>query len=186
MQLNKATISHVINAYAMNKPMKHKFEKYYFEDDGTIPNSHLPVLLYRQVTNAKDKSDWFEKTFKDNGWTNNWRDVIYRYDHFHSTTHEVLGVGEGTVKLRIGAEKGLSIEVSAGDVLILPAGVGHCALSEHMDYVIVGGYPNGKDWDILTGTEDERKTAIPRIKKLPIPKTDPVFGLEGELLKQWK
>lgn len=166
--------------------MKPKFEKYYFEDDGAIPNSHLPVIVYRQVTDAKDKSDWFENTFKENGWTNNWHDVILRYDHFHSTTHEVLGVGEGTVSLRIGAEKGISIEVSAGDVLILPAGVGHSAISEHMNYEIVGGYPNGRDWDLLTGTEDERKTALPLIKKLLIPAKDPVFGAEGELLRLWE
>ena len=166
--------------------MKYTFEKYQFDDTGTIPNNSLPVIVYRLVTNAEDKSAWFEEKFNENGWTNNWRDVIYRYDHFHSTTHEVLGVGEGTVILHIGGEKGISIEVTAGDVLILPAGVGHCAVSEHMNYEIVGGYPDGRDWDLLTGTPDEREKAITSIEKLPLPKTDPVFGKDGELLKLWK
>jgi uncharacterized protein YjlB len=166
--------------------MSYKFEKYHFPDDGTIPNNHLPVIIYRQVTDAKDKSEWFENTFKANDWTNNWRDVVYRYDHFHSTTHEVLGVGEGKVMLHIGGITGLSLEVSAGDVLILPAGVGHYAVSEHMNYEIVGGYPDGKNWDLLTGTQEERKLAIPRIEKLPIPTKDPIFGKEGKLLKLWR
>lgn len=166
--------------------MSYSFEKYHFADTGTIPNNRLPVIVYRLVTDAKDKSDWLERKFKENGWKNNWRDIVLPYDHFHSTTHEVLGVGKGTVTLHIGGEKGISIEVSAGDVLILPAGVGHCAISEHMNYEIVGGYPDGRDWDLLTGTPDERKESIPCIEKLPIPKTDPVFGKDGELLKLWK
>ena len=166
--------------------MKQKYERYYIEDDGTIPNNRLPVIVYRQVIAAVEMADWMENTFKANGWTNNWRDVVYRYDHFHSTTHEVLGVGDGTVTLHIGGEKGVSLEVTKGDVIILPAGVGHCAISEHLDYVIVGGYPDGRDWDILLGTPDEREMAIPRIEKLPVPKTDPIFGLEGELSKWWK
>lgn len=166
--------------------MNYTIEKYHFADTGTIPNNHLPVIVYRQVTDAKDKSDWLEEKFKANGWTNNWRDVVLLYDHFHSTTHEVLGVGKGKVTLHIGGEKGLSMEVSAGDVLILPAGVGHYSVSAHQNYEIVGGYPDGKDWDLLTGTPDERAKALPRIEKIPIPSTDPVFGNDGELLKLWK
>lgn len=166
--------------------MNHPFEKFHFADTGTIPNNSLPVIVYRQVTSAEDKSEWLEEKFKENGWTNNWRDIVLPYDHFHSTTHEVLGVGKGTVTLHIGGEKGISVEVSAGDVLILPAGVGHYSLSEHKNYEIVGGYPDGKDWDLLTGTADEREKAIPRIEKLTIPQTDPVFGKEGALLKLWR
>jgi uncharacterized protein YjlB len=166
--------------------MQIKHEKYYFEDDGTIPNNRLPVIVYRQVIAAVQMSDWMEETFKNNGWTNNWSDVIFHYDHFHSTTHEVLGVGEGTVTLHIGGEKGISLEVTKGDVIILPAGVGHSARSEHLDYEIVGGYPDGREWDIFTGTPEERAVAIPRIEKLPVPLTDPVFGKEGVLNDLWK
>ncbi|MBA4849416.1 cupin [Emticicia sp. BO119] len=166
--------------------MNHKLETYRFSDDGHIPNNILPVILYRQVTKAKDKSEWFENTFKTNGWTNNWRDVIYRCDHFHSTTHEVLGVGKGTVIMHIGGQMGISIEVSAGDVLILPAGTGHSAISEHINYEIVSGYPQGRKWDVLLGTAEERKQAIPRIEKLPVPSEDPVFGKDGELLRLWQ
>lgn len=164
---------------------QYRFEKYYFNDDGTIPNSHLPVIVYFQIIEAEDKSVWLEDRFKANGWTNNWRDIVLPYHHFHSTTHEVLGVGKGSVKLQIGGKNGLTIEVSAGDVLIIPAGVGHRGVSRHKNYEIVGGYPDGRDWDLLKGSTEERKEALPRIAHLPIPNTDPIFNLEGELLKLW-
>ncbi|HEY1054719.1 MAG TPA: cupin domain-containing protein [Emticicia sp.] len=165
--------------------MGYTFEKYFFADDGTIPNNHLPVIVYHQVTDAEDKSAWLEERFKANDWTNNWRDIVLPYDHFHSTTHEVLGVGKGSVKLQIGGAEGMALTVAAGDVIILPAGVGHFSLSDHKNYEIVGGYPEGKDWDLLTGTTEERKEAISRIENLPVPETDPVFGKGGELLKWW-
>ncbi|RYU93633.1 cupin [Emticicia agri] len=161
-------------------------EKYHFPDDGITPNNRLPVIVYRQVTDAEDTSAWLEERFKANGWTNNWRDIVLPYDHFHSTTHEVLGVGKGSVELQIGGQKGIIVNVSKGDALILPAGVGHASVSDHKNYEMVGGYPDGKDWDLLTGTAEERKHALPRIKNLPLPTKDPIFGEESEMLRLWK
>ncbi|WAC13018.1 cupin [Dyadobacter pollutisoli] len=169
----------------MIRSMKFEIEKYQFGDDGVIPNSELPVLVYRQVCTAEDKSDWFEATFIANRWTNNWRDTILSYHHFHSTTHEVLGVGQGAVRLQIGGSSGVTLTVVAGDMIVLPAGVGHCSLPGQGDYEIVGGYPDGASWDLLTGTEAERRAALPRIKGVPIPVTDPIEGIEGVLIKYW-
>ena len=160
---------------------------YIFADDGTIPNSLLPVIIYRKVCNTIDNAQWFEHCFQTNNWTNNWRDIVLPYDHFHSITHEVLGVSKGSVSLRIGGQKnGKIFEVSAGDVLILPAGVGHFALSNHKNYEITGGYPEGKSWDMMTGTPEERKAAFRNIASLTIPTTDPVFGSNGGLIDLWK
>lgn len=158
---------------------------YWFDDDGTIPNNRLPVLLYVQVCDVADKADWFEAQFQRNGWTNNWRDIILPYDHFHSTTHEVLGVARGTVMLQLGGRVGRAVQVRTGDVLVIPAGVGHYALSGEGDYEIVGGYPDGRDWDLLRGSLVERTDALPRIKALPIPAKDPLFGSGGPLLTAW-
>lgn len=165
--------------------MKKPFAHYFFSDDGIIPNSQLPVLVYWQVVTGDDRSSWLENQFKANNWTNNWRDIVLSYDHFHSTTHEVLGVGKGSVTLQIGGKNGLALTVFAGDVLIIPAGVGHYALEQDEPYEIIGGYPNGLNWDLIRGSEEERREALPRIAQLALPDTDPIFGADGALLRLW-
>ena len=90
------------------------------------------------------------------------------HDHFHSNTHEVLGVSKGKVKLMIGGQKtGKMFEVSEGDVLALPAGVGHYSIQSNTPYEIVGGYPEGRSWDMMTGTIEERKSAFINIAAVP-------------------
>ncbi len=158
---------------------------YFFQDDGIIPNNLLPVLVYPQLVTGKDSSQGLEDRFRNNGWTNNWRDIILPYDHFHSNTHEVLGVGKGTVSLQIGGALGKALTLHQGDVLILPAGVGHYALPEYQDYEIVGGYPGGANWNLLTGTLAERSLALPQISQVPLPESDPIYGVSGPLFSYW-
>jgi uncharacterized protein YjlB len=169
----------------MNMRSDFEIEKYWFEDDGVIPNNKLPVLVYRQVCDSDNKSDWFESTFIANGWTNNWRDIILPYDHFHSTTHEVLGVGRGSVTLKVGGQAGKQLLLNAGDVLILPAGVGHYSMDISAEYEIVGGYPDGRTWDLLKGNEEDRDMTLLCIEKIPIPFTDPIDGENGSLISSW-
>jgi uncharacterized protein YjlB len=160
---------------------------YIFKDDGVIPNNRLPVLIYRKVCDAADNAAWLENCFQSNNWTNNWRDIVLPYDHFHSNTHEVLGVSKGTVSLMTGGQKtGKVLHISAGDVLILPAGVGHFALPGNDNYEMVGGYPDGTTWDMMTGTAEERKIALIHITSIPVPVTDPVFGLQAGIFDYWK
>jgi len=162
-------------------------ETYYFNDDGVIPNNKLPVIVYQKVIDGKDASDWLENTFKKNNWLNNWRDIVLPYDHFHSNTHEVLGLGRGKVSLKIGGVNGKIFDLNMGDVLIIPAGVGHHSVSAHTNYQFVGGYPNGNDWDLKTGLEEhERTTILKAISNQAIPDKDPIFGQEGLLLAKWK
>ncbi len=160
---------------------------FYFKDDGIIPNSSLPVILYKSVINLPDSSEWLEAQFIKNNWLNNWRATILPYDHFHSNTHEVLGLGFGEVKLKIGGSNGEVFTLSTGDVIVIPAGVGHYSITEHSNYQFVGGYPNGNSWDLKTGLEEvERNTIINNISKVAIPLTDPLGGSEGFLLEKWK
>jgi uncharacterized protein YjlB len=104
-----------------------RVRKFYFEKAADVPNSTLPVLLYRSVLqlHAAGKANAFRERFKGAGWTVIWTDTIYDYTHFHSNAHEVLGIAEGKVTLRLDGEEGSLLRLKAGDMLVLPAGVGH-------------------------------------------------------------
>jgi uncharacterized protein YjlB len=159
---------------------------YSFADDGIIPNNALPVIHYPNVIDLANCSDWLEKTFIKNNWLNNWRDIVLPYDHFHSNTHEVLGLGWGNVSLKIGGANGQVFHLVAGDVVIIPAGVGHYSVSEHTNYQMVGGYPNGLEWDLKTGLElGERTQILHAISAVEMPDKDPIFGEDGWLFEKW-
>ena len=162
-----------------------KSEKYQFKDDGRIPNSKLPLLIYRGVLSDKEDASNVIDVFEANNWTNSWDNGIYSYHHYHSTSHEVLGVYAGSALLHLGGESGERLRVKAGDVIIIPAGVGHKKLEASNDFAVVGAYPEGRDWDVLKGKPGERPRADENIAGLPIPKSDPVFGIDGGLTKTW-
>ena len=73
----------------------------------------------------------------------------------------------------------------AGDVIIIPAGVSHKNLDQSPDFRCVGAYPKGQSPDMKYGNPTERPDADERIKKVPLPKTDPVFGKAGPLIRLW-
>ena len=103
-----------------------------------------------------------------------------------SNTHEVLGLGRGNVSLKIGGAQGQIFHLHAGDVIIIPAGVGHYSVSEHTNYQMVGGYPNGHAWDLKTGLEPvERAQILQAISAVEMPEKDPIFGEEGLLFEKW-
>jgi uncharacterized protein YjlB len=102
-------------------------EKAYFEDDGGIPNSALPLLPYRQAfpPGTPAFASAIEEHLAKNGWTGSWRAAVFPFHHYHSTTHEVLAVYRGMATLQLGGEKGRKFAVKPGDVIAIPAGVGH-------------------------------------------------------------
>jgi uncharacterized protein YjlB len=157
-----------------------------FEDDGVFPNSRLPLLLYRSAIQPREASpEAMEALFAAGGWPPAWRSSIYTFHHYHSTAHEVLGIASGTVRLMLGGPKGREFDVSAGDVIVIPAGVVHRRLSSSPGFLVVGGYPPGRTWDLLRGESGERPQADRNIAAVPMPKTDPVAGPDGPLLAHW-
>jgi uncharacterized protein YjlB len=165
-----------------------KPEQYFVKDDGIFPNNHLPILYYPGVLALPNlfPAHHIKKRFQENNWKNNWKQGIYTYHHYHSTTHEVLGVCKGETLLLLGGEYGITIFIQAGDVLIIPAGVAHMNLGKENDVTCIGGYPDGRDYDMNCGNEDERPRVDHNIASLPLPETDPVFGKRGGLLEIWK
>jgi uncharacterized protein YjlB len=161
-----------------------------FHDDGCVPNSPLPVLLYRGAVapSSHDPAKTLEMTFARNGWTNSWRAGIYLFHHYHSISHEVLGIARGKGRVRLGGEQGRDFDLAAGDVVVLPAGTGHKRLSASSDFLVVGAYPDGRDWDLIRADDSDAAThaaALVRISKVPRPSTDPIGGKDGALPRLW-
>jgi uncharacterized protein YjlB len=170
--------------------MKEQFndsKKIYCVDNGIFPNSVLPVLLYINVLKLPFlfSGDFIKKNFEGNNWSNAWKAGIFTYHHYHSNTHEVLGVYKGKTKIVLGGESGALIEIQKGDVLIIPAGVAHKNLGIENDVGVIGAYPGGKNYDIKYGRKDERPEADINIENVPIPATDPVWEASSGLIKIW-
>lgn len=155
-----------------------------FDDDGTIPNSRLPLLVYNNAVPADAVA--IENVFAANNWPPAWRNGVHAFHHFHSTAHEVLGVARGEVSVLFGGRGGKVLTVRPGDVVVVPAGVAHCNQGQSSDLLIVGAYPvNGADPDLRRGKAAEHDHAVRSVAAVPAPRTDPVAGPEGPLLKLW-
>ena len=54
-------------------------------------------------------------------------------------------------------------------------------------FEMVGAYPAGCNWDMNYGkSQEEKQKAEANIKKVGVPKQDPVYGSKGPLLEHWK
>jgi len=161
-------------------------QTFIFDDDGQIPNSHLPLLFYKGVFLEEFvDADSMIAHFRDFGWKNAWKNGVYEYHHYHSITHEVIGIYQGNAILQFGGESGDKMAVEAGDVVVIPAGVGHKRVSQSEDFAVVGAYPDGCDYDIMKGEPGERPKADENIAKVPMPENDPVYGKNDGLLTVW-
>jgi uncharacterized protein YjlB len=173
---------------ALVKPRAPQF--YRFEDDGKTPNNpKFALLIYRNAVRRHrglDAAAIYETLFAANGWKDSWRDGIYDFVHFHTRTHEVLGIARGEARVQFGGLSGRTLTVKAGDVIVLPAGTGHCRISASKDLLVVGAYPAGGTYDEPKPGAGSHKLAVRRIAKVRRPARDPVYGRNGPLLEAWK
>lgn len=165
-------------------------ETFSFGDDGSIPNNPaLPLVVYRggiDLAGTPHPAEVIERTFGRNGWGDLWRNGIAHYVHYHSGAHEALGLARGRARVRFGGNGGVEVELTAGDVAILPAGTGHQGLWESADLLVVGAYPPAGRYDLCRGSQAERMRALVSIPAVPLPAADPVFGRDGPLLQLWR
>jgi uncharacterized protein YjlB len=159
-----------------------------FADDGLVPNNLMPFLVYRGAVDVGNDhpEKTIEKLFGANGWGAMWRNGVYDYLHYHATVHEALGVARGHARVRSGGDAGKELELSAGDVAILPAGTGHQCISASPDFCVVGAYPPGPAMQITRPTPENHATALKTIPLVKVPKSDPVMGESGPLVNLWK
>jgi uncharacterized protein YjlB len=158
-----------------------------FEDDGLVPNDPMPFLVYKQaipIDNA-DPEATIERLFGANGWGDMWRNGIFDYLHYHATVHEALGIARGHARVRFGGDKGKEIEITAGDAAILPAGTGHQCISASDDFSVVGAYPPGPKMQVTLPTPENHRKALTTIPAVKLPRTDPVMGENGPLVRLW-
>jgi len=144
-----------------------------------IPNHpRYPVLLYHGVEAAAEGPDAARALFAAHGWGGSWVAGVFDFHHFHSTSHEALAVVAGRATIELGGPQGQAFEVTAGDVLVLPAGTGHRRATERNGFTVVGAYPAGQeDYDLLRGDDPaEVEAARERIAALGPPPEDPVGG----------
>lgn len=159
-----------------------------FADDGeTINNPSLPVIVMRgtEAKGSDDPATWFERCFARHGWGASWRWGVYPFHHYHSTNHEVLGVASGEADLMLGGRGGGCFNVQAGDVIVIPAGVGHKCERCSSGFLVVGAYPWGRYPDTVRSGEGDIEKLRSNVAELSVPDCDPVFGSKGPLLKHW-
>jgi len=124
--------------------------------------------------------------FDRNGWTDAWTNGVYSHHHYHSSAHEVLGIAAGRVRVRLGGAAGKTMELHAGDVVVIPAGVAHKNEGASPDLLVVGAYPRGQSPDMCRPGAADHARALPRVAAVPLPAGDPVHGPSGPLLERWR
>lgn len=156
---------------------------------GAIPNHpRWPLLVYAAAVGVDqpDPAAAFEALFSRNDWPAAWRDGIYPYHHFHCDAHEVLGVYSGEITVQFGGEGGVVVVARPGDVIVLPAGVGHKRLASRGEVGIVGAYPSGQRPDMCTPLLSNLERNVAAVARVALPRCDPVYGACGPLFEFWK
>ena len=85
----------------------------------------------------------------------------------------------------MGSRNGIITKVQPGDVVIIPASVGHENLGASINFIVVDDYPPRQNPDDQNGDPKERKWVLDAISKLPLPIADHVFEPKGPLLSHW-
>ena len=163
-------------------------ETYRFADDGIVPNNAaLPLVVYRgALAESGDRAGACERMFAQNGWGGAWRNGIYADHHYHSTAHEVLGIARGNARVRLGGEGGQVVELNAGDVVVIPAGIAHKREAATSDLLVIGAYPRGQHPDMCRAEPAAHDRALAAIAAVALPEADPVTGRADPLLECWR
>ncbi|KAH8691755.1 hypothetical protein GQ44DRAFT_636133 [Phaeosphaeriaceae sp. PMI808] len=169
-------------------------EQYTLPGSTYVPNSVLPVLIYRNVLPTPVDPELTKNICEGNGWEKRgeWGEI--RIPHFHPNTHECYAIIRGSSRLALGRARedegtdGVEVDVCVGDVIVIPAGVSHRSLRSGGGFRYIGVYPkDAPRWrNNHCKGEESMKALAEEIKNVPVPNFDPVFGANGPLSKIWK
>jgi len=68
--------------------------------------------------------------------------------------------------------------LKAGDMLVLPAGVGHRRVGDDSGLKVIGAYPRGQ-------SHYDMKRKGRRVPNVALLSTDPFYGADGPLMRAW-
>jgi uncharacterized protein YjlB len=148
-----------------------------------VPNNPKhPAVIARDALGGAHDDRAVRGLMERNGWGGTWTSIVFDYHHFHPDAFEALAVASGSATLMLGGPQGETVEVQAGDVMILPPGFGHQRLAMRDGFQICGAYPPGQEnyTIVRAGYDDVMLRQIAAVAK---PRTDPVWGANGALLK---
>ena len=112
--------------------MKPEPETYYLQPTRYVPNSNLPVVLYRGVLGTTPTPESIRSLIEPNKWIRGGQWKTYPTAHFHSVSHECYAVFQGKSTFRLGkspidpdtnenGEKlGCEVLLERGDIIVLP------------------------------------------------------------------
>ena len=185
-------------------------EHHLLSTTGICPNNDaLPLIHYKgavKMTGGEPESD-VENVFWGNGWGNGFRGDTFAFHHYHSCAHEVVGCARGSAQIQFGGPDGPILDVTAGDAVLIPAGVVHCRRDDAPGFVSIGAYLPGQspdvcvyseadaaiarvtpgidDLEVITVGENELAAALARIAGVALPETDPIGGKHGSCMTLW-
>ena len=138
-----------------------------------VPNSPLPVLIYRSALPDNPTPESTCSTIEPNDWLMGGVFKHYGAHHFHSVTHECYAVSKGCSRLLLGRgpldeelEDDLVVDLKEGDAIVLPAGVAHCSM---WDIHTTGSRPGQELTSLVSGLESihdyEYVGLYPKVRK---------------------
>ena len=78
------------------------------------------------------------------------------------------------------------VELNAGDVVVVPAGIAHKREAASSDLLVIGAYPRGQHPDMCRADSGQRDRALANIAAVGLPDADPVTGRADPLLDCWR
>ncbi|MGN6548359.1 MAG: cupin domain-containing protein [Pararhizobium sp.] len=156
-----------------------------FDAGNGIPNNAAyPAVLARDALHGPHDDHAVRDLLERNGWGGTWTWEVFGYHHFHPDAFEALAVARGAATLALGGPQGERLQVTAGDVMILPPGFGHCQIEKRDGFRICGAYPPGQEnYRVIRADDGFDDAILDEIAAVAVPETDPVWGGHAALLK---